>query len=233
VLRIALLKADFVNPELIPVHGDLPDMFRRFFGAAKPLELDVFDVRTGHFPEPSYACDAFVITGSRNCALDEIPWVARLRHFIAERAAGPNKLIGFCFGHQILATSLGGRVDRAPRGWNVGVRPMQIMRRRSWMAPSRTALNVLFNHRDQVLEPPAGSTVLAGDERCPVQMFELGQQVLGVQAHPEYTIEYQNALMDVAAGMTDAVRRDARARNQALRADNEVALGWLLRFIRS
>jgi GMP synthase-like glutamine amidotransferase len=232
MLHIGLLKADYVNPELIPLFGDLPDMFSRFFSRVGPLQLDVFDVTLEHFPNDDYRCDAFVITGSRNCALDEIPWVEHLKAFVAARAGDFSKLIGFCFGHQVLASALGGRVERAPKGWNVGIRPLRIVERADWMLPQLRALNLLFNHRDQVVSAPAGARVLAGDEICLIQMFSMNDQVLGLQAHPEYAIPYQQALMDVASAMTPAVKADATRRNQAIRPDDDIALEWLVRFIR-
>lgn len=232
MLRIGLIKADYVNPDFIPRFGDLPDMFGRFFGRAGPLQLDTFDATQDRLPAGGYSCDAFVITGSRNCALDELPWIGRLKRFIADRARAGDKLIGFCFGHQVLAAALDGRVERAPGEWNVGVRPVRIARRAGWMLPAVPALNLLFNHRDQVVRAPPGAEILAGDPRCPVQMFEWGGRVLGLQAHPEYAIDYQEALMGVASVLPAEVRADASLRNRTVPADNDVALAWLMRFIR-
>jgi len=100
------------------------------------------------------------------------------------------------------------------------------------MQPVRPSLNLLFNHRDQVVDAPPGAEVLAGDEHCPIQMFTVGDRVLGLQAHPEYTIPYQEALMGVASAMPPDVRSDAVHRNQHIPADNDIALDWLLGFIR-
>src|ERR1700730_4156997 len=149
-MRIGLLKADWVNADLVPCHGDLSDMFQRFFAMSGiHVEIDVFDVIHGIFPPQCYLCDAFVITGSRFSAYDPSPAISSIKSFV--RAAGERgaKIVGICFGHQILAETFGGRVQQA--AWNVGLGPVSIRQRADWMQPFRPSINLLFNHRDRVV----------------------------------------------------------------------------------
>ena len=221
-MRFALIKADYVNDELLATHGDLPDMFGRFFTG---VALDVYEARHHHLPDPEHY-DACVVTGSRYSVNDDRAWVHDLLSFLRNTVAGRKSVVvGFCFGHQALAKALGGRVGRGPCDWNVGVWPVGGVR--GPLAPPRV-LHALFNHREQVVEPPPGAEVVAGTDRCPVQMFAIGNRVLGLQFHPEYTLAYQEAIMGVAQGIPAEVVKDAQHRNRASPRNDEIARTWVL-----
>jgi GMP synthase-like glutamine amidotransferase len=231
-MHLGLLKVDWVNDEFLPRHGDLPDIFSKFFKAQAHVVVDTFDVLQGALPPVGYSCDAFVITGSRFCAYEDNPVFAPLARFMGQTLEREEKVVGFCFGHQFLAHILGGRVERSPRGWNVGLRPLEFREYLPWMSPSHESLTLLFNHHDHVVDPPVGARVLAGAAECPVQMFCLGSSCLGLQPHPEYTIEYQEALMKAASGMPADVFTEAVERNRSLQNDSARMLRWILQFIR-
>lgn len=109
--------------------------------------------------------------GSEAWVLPEIAWVRR-----AALAGVP--VLGICFGAQVLATALGGRVHRMPTP-QVG-----------WVRTPSTDIQALPSgpwlswHEDAVLPPP-NAKVLARDEFC-VQAFVAGPH-LAVQFHPEVT----------------------------------------------
>jgi GMP synthase-like glutamine amidotransferase len=221
-MKFALIKADYVNADLIPVHGDLPDMFRRFFAG---IAIDVYEARFHELPDPR-RYDACVITGSRYSVNDDTPWVGELLGFVRDAVvADASALVGFCFGHQALAAALGGRVGQGSCAWSYGVWPLGEVDGR-FAAPG--ALHALFNHREQVVVAPPGAHVLAGTARCPVQMFAVGERALGMQFHPEYTLAYQEAIMAVAAGIPAEVREDARRRNRIAPRNDEIARDWVV-----
>src|SRR5439155_17823927 len=112
-----------------------------------------------------------------------------------------------------------------PCAWNYGVWPVGEIRGR-FVAPG--ALHALFNHREQVVVAPPGAEVLAGTERCPVQMIAVGDRGLGLQFHPEYTLAYQEAIMSVAAGVPEQVRNDARRRNRTAPRNDGIARDWVV-----
>jgi GMP synthase (glutamine-hydrolysing) len=92
--------------------------------------------------------------------------------------------LGICYGMQLMAQELGGRVDRtgvsefgrtevraAEGALFAGLPPEQIC----WMS-----------HRDSVVEPPAGAQVVASSPSTPIAAFEhAGRKLYGVQFHPE------------------------------------------------
>jgi GMP synthase-like glutamine amidotransferase len=222
-MKFALIKADYVNDDLLAEHGDLSDMFRRFFDG---VEIDVYEARHRHLPDPTpYA--ACLVTGSRSSVNDDHDWIRELLGFLRRTVEGKARtpIIGFCFGHQALAKALGGSVGKGPCEWNVGLWHVDPVRR---PATGPQAFTALFNHREQVLIPPPGADVLAGTDRCPVQMIAIGDRALGLQFHPEYTLAYQEAIMRIAKGIPTSVLVDALRRNRALERGDEIAREWVL-----
>ena len=119
---VGLLECDHVDERFRDAtDGDYLELFGRLFGAHVPdLELRPFDVVGGELPDGPEVCDGWVCTGSRHSAYDDLPWIADLQAFIREVAAAGRPFVGICFGHQVLAQALGGRVERAS-GWGAGV----------------------------------------------------------------------------------------------------------------
>lgn len=194
-LSVALLECDHVDTPLRHVAGDYGDMFARLFSTHVPeVVLDHVDaVGRAALPDPG-AHDGIVITGSRQSVGDDLPWIQDLSQLVVRAHAAEVPVVGICFGHQLIAHALGGRVDRAPAGWGVGVHRATVVAPRTWMAPSADGFDILVSHQDQVTAVPDGGTVLATSDHAPVAAFEVGS-LIGFQGHPEFVADYAEALM--------------------------------------
>ena len=106
------------------------------------------------------------------------------------------KLVGICFGHQMIAQALGGNTEAAIAGWGVGVHASAIISEKSYMQPPLSSLAALVSHRDQVTHLPADAELLSSSEFCPNSMFQIGEHILAFQGHPEFSKAYSRALMD-------------------------------------
>ena len=231
-MRIALLKADYVNDDLLAVHGDLPEMFGRFLSSAFnsiAIEVLTFEVRYLEYPVVP-AFDLIVISGSRYSVNDGDAWIARLIEFIRVNYQKV-PFIGFCFGHQILAKALGGSVGKAASGRNLGLHPISMLSPQGWMGDAVPQIHALFNHGEQVLALPPAAERLAGDDNCQIQMFKIKRDVLGFQFHPEYTLDYQESLMLCQPQPALAARQNALHRNRTLPRNDMLAASWIRRFI--
>jgi GMP synthase-like glutamine amidotransferase len=93
-------------------------LFKTLF-EAETLHLDAFDVTKGIYPKMN-DYEAFIMTGSKYSAYDTEEWILTLTEFIRQVDQTSKKVIGICFGHQILANALGGRVEKNGKGWEVG-----------------------------------------------------------------------------------------------------------------
>ncbi|WP_251342137.1 type 1 glutamine amidotransferase [Haloplanus halophilus] len=168
--RLALLDAS---------HG--ADHTRRNFRRELDADLAEFDVTAGDLP-PGFAYDGAVVTGSRASVYWDEPWIDDLLDWIGEAADRGLPILGVCYGHQALATALGGRVE-AMDDIEIGYR--EIDRADDPLFAGVDAPLVAFEtHSDRVVDLPPGATLLAENERG-VQAFRRGD-CWGVQFHPEY-----------------------------------------------
>lgn len=193
-LRIGILKADSVLPDLSIKHGEYPDMFRTVLLAAEPgVDVRSYDVENGVLPTANDACDGYVITGSRRSVYEPLPWIEGLTEWVRKAADDGTPLVGVCFGHQLVAQALGGRTAKADRGWTIGVQSYDLDRPLPFDA-GRKSLRLIHSHQDQVMELPRGAERIGGNAACPIALYGIGDRVLCVQGHPEFSPEYARDL---------------------------------------
>lgn len=227
-MKIGLLECDHVLPELRHIAGDYRDMFLDFLPGP---EWAFFDVCNGQFPSATDDCDAYLCTGSKFSVYDEVDWILELKAFVRRIAESDKKFVGVCFGHQMLGEALGGKVQKAASGWNVGVHSFEILRPASWMSPFQPRLNLMMMCQDQVVELPPGSTVLARTAHCPVGMFQVGPNMLGVQGHPEFPKTYEAALLEMRRERIGGEKVDAALASLDLPLDTAVVAEWARQFL--
>jgi GMP synthase-like glutamine amidotransferase len=187
-LDVCILENDSLDPGIAPHvarFGDLyADLLRRAGG--QDWRFDICPTTEGGWPERIERYAAVVLTGSRHDAFADTPWIAALRDRVAGLiAAGGVKVVGICFGHQLIGHCLGAPVARAPAGWSLGRVAYSWHGEGRLSAGAGTAFGLLAAHRDQVMALPRGTRLLASAPSCPVAGFTLGDHVLALQPHPE------------------------------------------------
>lgn len=209
------------------------DAYIRFFESVDaPLAYIPFNVAQGEFPNTVDACDAYLITGSPRGVYDADPWIADLMEFIRNSYAAGKKLVGICFGHQILAHALGGHTEKSAKGWGLGMKPFSVTTQKPWMTKPPGSYDLYFVHQDQVLKLPAEAEQLAGNDFCPNAMFVIGNQILGVQGHPEFTEPImQDILASKNGTISQAAFTEAVDSLQTGIPDNDVFAQWLVNFL--
>jgi GMP synthase-like glutamine amidotransferase len=197
-MKLGILKTDDVRPELATRFGEYPDMFIAVLSRADPdLEFRVFDVEHGQYPLDIDEVDAYLITGSKSSVYDDKPWIATLIEFVRELHRQRKKLVGICFGHQLVAQALGGRVEKSPKGWGIGLHTHRFNSAPSWHDQGDMDLDILVSHQDQVQELPPDARLLAGSAFCENAAFQLGDHILTFQGHPEFVPEYSREVMNI------------------------------------
>jgi GMP synthase-like glutamine amidotransferase len=189
-----------------------------------------FDVRAGAWPDPD-RYGAFLITGSPAGVYDPLPWIADLVAFL-RALPEDRKLVGICFGHQIMAEAFGGRAQKSPRGWGLGLHAYDVVARAPFMDDG-PRIAVPVSHQDQVTVLPPGARVLAGSAFTPYGVLAYGDRAaLSCQCHPEFRPDYARALTQ---GHRAAVQDPAFIERAlaSLDAPHDSARlgGWIRRFL--
>ncbi|MGH8434177.1 MAG: amidotransferase [Pseudomonas sp.] len=197
-LRICILETDFLRPELVDQYQGYGRMFEQLF-AQQPIAANftLYNVVEGNYPSDDERYDAYLVTGSKADSFGADPWIQRLKTYLLERYERGDKLLGICFGHQLLALLLGGKSERAHQGWGVGTHRYQVAEQPTWMNPAMNELTLLISHQDQVTQLPENATVIASSEFCPIAAYCINDQVLCFQGHPEFIHDYSKALLEI------------------------------------
>src|SRR5215211_7620985 len=135
-MKVGLLECDHVADDLRHIAGDYRQMFAELFNRHAPqIELEYFDVCNRIFPASIDACDAYLTTGSKASVYDREDWIRDLKGFVQQLHDAGKPYVGICFGHQMLAEALGGKVEKTSRGWGIGVRDLNVVKTEDWMQP--------------------------------------------------------------------------------------------------
>lgn len=233
-MKLGILKTDAVRPEWVPEFGEYPDMFMALLGEADPeLEFRVYDVEEGEYPADMDEVDAYLITGSKSSVYDDKPWIAQLIEFVRELDRRRKKIVGICFGHQLVAEALGGRTEKSSKGWGVGLHTHSFSTLPAWHDQGETAFHVLVSHQDQVVENATGATVLASSEFCENAVCQVGDHILTFQGHPEFVPGYSREIMEFRREMIgEQVYHNGVASLQVEPQGQRVA-HWILNFLKS
>jgi GMP synthase-like glutamine amidotransferase len=223
-MKVAILETGRPPGKLADEFGDYPAMFGRLLGDG--FEVESFDVQAGELPDPA-AHRAYLITGSPAGVYDPLPWIAPLEQFI--RDAKDSKMVGICFGHQVMAEALGGHVEKSDKGWGAGLHRYRVVRSEPWSDTSGT-IAIPASHQDQVIVQPPNSEVVAASDFTPFAALAwTDRPAISFQFHPEFSANFAKALIEKRY---DAVPNpDAAIASLDAPNDNQVVGGWIRNFL--
>nr|GMC78507.1 gamma-glutamyl peptidase 5-like [Ipomoea batatas]GMC83550.1 gamma-glutamyl peptidase 5-like [Ipomoea batatas] len=187
----------------------------------------VFHVAEGEFPTDAEIgeFDGYVITGSCNDAHGNDIWICKLLNLLNKLDAMKKKILGICFGHQILGRALGGKTGRATSGWDIGVTAVHMSSSKLFSSLKLPAsLHVIECHRDEIIELPEKAEIMAWSNKTGIEMFRYGDHIMGIQGHPEYTKDILVHLIDRLSQrdlIQDDVAISAKAKLGAYEPDRE------------
>ena len=158
--------------------------------AGRGLTFRTFSVVDMEFPASVTEAEGWLISGSRHGAYEDLPFIAPLEEFI--RAANRVKvpMVGICFGHQIMAQALGGKVEKFDGGWSAG---------RVEYDFGGTALALNAWHQDQVVAKPDAARTLAETDFCKFAALAYGDHAFSMQPHPEFDADAVRLLLEARA----------------------------------
>ena len=223
-MKLAILETGRPPGALAERFGDYPAMFEAILGPG--VALETFDVEAGELPDAG-AHEAYLLTGSPAGVYEPLAWIPKLVEFI--RSARDSRMVGICFGHQVMAEALGGHVEKSDKGWGAGLHRYDIVRREPWMDIANS-IAVPASHQDQVVVQPPNTEIIATSAFTPLAALAwTDRPAISFQFHPEFVPEYAKALIehrydkvpdpDTAIASLDAPN------------DNGRVAGWIRRFL--
>lgn len=225
-MNVGILVTGHPPGDLAQRFGDYPGMFAALLGP--DFAVTAYDVTRGEWPASPDTHPCYIVTGSPAGVYEDHHWIEPLKAFLRD-AKGKAKLVGVCFGHQIMAEAFGGRVEKSERGWGVGLQRYDVRARAPFMDEAE-AIAIPVSHQDQIVVQPPASTILAASDFTPFGVLAYEDQpALSMQFHPEFEPAFARALIenrrdclpdpDSALASLDAP--DDRAR----------VAGWIRRFL--
>jgi GMP synthase-like glutamine amidotransferase len=231
VTLIGILACDHVSPELAgAARGrDYDDMYTEMLQAAEPsIRTRTYDVVNGELPHHPDECDAWIITGARYDAYRDEPWIVALRTFVTSVHEHRARLVGVCFGHQLVAHALGGKAEHTGT-WKAGPQLLKVDDT-AWFEGTSVTINAMHQDVASVV-PPGGRTIATGDT-AEHPMFLVDDNILCVQDHPEYDAAYIAGLVEARRPrMGDAIADAALDRIDTDDVDNQIVGRWITDFL--
>ena len=187
-MHIGILEPGVTPEDLLDKHGTMPEMAERLFGRLDPsLRFSTWRVVDGVFPDAVTATDGWLVMGSKHGVYEDLPWMRTLKDFLRQAIARDVPVVGICFGHQILAEAMGGKVVKSERGWGCGVH--------RYTLSDGGEIAIAAMHQDQVIEVPPDAQVIATSEFCPVAGLDYGGRAISFQPHPEFADAFARDLV--------------------------------------
>ncbi|KAF8971972.1 hypothetical protein BGZ46_010193 [Entomortierella lignicola] len=201
-IRVALLVCGTPIPPVAESFGEYPAVFRNLLQRGleelkrqgsvdqdTEVVLEGFDVREDKYPDNINDWDAIMISGSASNAYDDLPWINKLVEYVQNfpRSNESPKIIGICFGHQIIGRAFSARVSKSTRGWELGWTLTQLTEAgQSFWRDATMRIQEL--HQDVVYDIPKGFTLLASTAHTTNQsMISNDNRIVTLQGHPEFT----------------------------------------------
>lgn len=176
-------------PATLEQRGTFADLMRQVVGTGWAGSWLVIDGRhEQRLPDPE-SLAALVVTGSPHSVTEREPWVLSGEAYLRRVVEMGLPVLGVCFGHQMLAQALGGRVERNPRGREIGTVELTLCADDPLVRDEERPYWVNMSHVDSVVELPPNAQLLGATKLDPHAALRFGENAWGVQFHPEFDRE--------------------------------------------
>jgi len=180
-------------PDFIPNYESL--FMDLFASIGVQADYRIFQTWQGELPLTINRDEIYLVPGSLDSAYDDKPWILSLVQWIQQAYNSGAKLMGVCFGHQVIARALGGEVKKYDGGFGAGVRASRVMDEQMKTYFPDGQMCLLYSHHDQVTALPPDAVLCATSDFCRNESYRIGHQVITFQGHPEFTVAYSRHLL--------------------------------------
>ena len=195
-MRVNILLCDTFPgrlPDFIPNYESL--FFDLFDSIGLIADYRIYQTWRGELPPEINREELYLVPGSLDSAYDDKPWIVALLKWIECAYNRGARMMGVCFGHQVIARALGGEVRKYDGGFGAGVRASRVVDEAMKRYFPHQQMQLLYSHHDQVITLPQGAELCATSDFCKNESFRIGHQVITFQGHPEFTVAYSRHLL--------------------------------------
>jgi len=233
-MKLGILETDHLNHDLLGLFGSYGEQFTKLLHQVDPqLAIECFDVVALNYPQNIDQCDAYLITGSKFAAYDQVPWILTLQDYIRKLNNHKKPLIGICFGHQLIAHSLGGLTQKSKKGWGVGLSRVKVRKQQEWMIDFQNQFSLLVSHQDQVVKLPDKAEIIASNDFCMYAALQIDKHILTFQGHPEFSKTYLKALMHKRKDSIGEITFNRAVSSLKNGTNSILIVRWILKFLTS
>ncbi len=233
-MKVNLLICDIFE-DLMPFEDtSYVKMVQQLFTEVQPtFTFEVFEAFAGDLPKNIDKNAIYIISDSRANPCSEIPWVVNLKQFIKELHHKEAKTIGISFGHQLIAHTLGGRVENAIVGIALGIREVQLCHTEANNYFIGGKFNLFHYHQQQVVTLPTNSELFAYSNFCPIEGFTIGKHIITIQGNPEYNEIYIRFLLKNQLNEVPEIIRLKSVKSLKQKNNGKEIISYMVNFLTS
>ncbi|EIJ42415.1 GMP synthase family protein [Beggiatoa alba B18LD] len=197
--KLFLIKTGKTFPTLIKRRGDFDQWFTQQlpFDETQQELIDVFDGEP--LPDTLDEVAGVLVTGSPAMVTDRERWSELTAKWLTNVHQAQIPLLGVCYGHQLIAHALGGKVANNPNGFEIGVVTVNLTdacQDDVLLNTLPSPLSVHAMHRQIVITPPEHAVILASNAHTACQAYRVGNTTWGVQFHPEFDADIMQTYLN-------------------------------------
>ena len=215
---ILIVKTGTTLASLAGERGDFEDWISAGMGLDRNRVTVIAAYEGEALPDPKRFAGV-VVTGSSAMVSHREAWSESTAEWLHGAVQSATPVLGICYGHQLLAHALGGRVGANPRGRQIGTVRVQLAEKAeddALLAGFGGSLLAHTTHSEVVLQLPDGAARLGSSQGDPNTAFCFGTAAWGVQFHPEFDAYVMKRYIEERRGLLDAENIDADARLTAV-----------------
>ena len=190
---ITILQTGQPIAHVLNKYGNFDQLFINAMGLDMSYTKTIRVYEDLNFPHPNKIA-GILITGSPAMVTEGNDWCLKTQQWLKQFLDTKLPILGVCYGHQLLATVLGGKVQWNPKGREIGQVDMQLMpctKNDKLLGHlyygTNASIKLQATHQQAVIELPKKIPILGKTKLDSHHCFCYKNHIWGLQFHPEFT----------------------------------------------